>query len=332
MVAKKSETEQNVELMQFPNPELWAVLAKAAIESRGFGEFASGAVAGALSKTVVAPLETVRTRLIVGVGPRSINGSVKRILQEQGWRGLFAGNAINAIRCAPCQAVELSTFEAVKRMLFSMQHQWEQDGPPQIELLGQCFNVPVSMISTPAVAGAVAGVVSTLLTYPLEVLKDRFTVHTGAYDSILHGYRKILREEGGRALYRGLSPTMIGLVPYCASYYALYDSMTVVYRRSADKTHLAPLETLVIGSMAGLGSSVGTFPLEVARKRLMVGRFPAGSTPSMFKLLREVLREEGLKGWYRGVGASCLKVMPSSGLSWMFYEACKDAFHVSRQI
>lgn len=116
-------------------------------------------------------LKHSRTRLIVGVGPRSINGSVKRILQEQGWRGLFAGNAINAIRCAPCQAVELSTFEAVKRMLFSMQHQWEQDGPPQIELLGQCFNVPVSMISTPAVAGAVAGVVSTLLTYPLEVLK-----------------------------------------------------------------------------------------------------------------------------------------------------------------
>lgn len=64
----------------------------------------------------------------------------------------------------------------------------------------------------------------------------------------------------------------------------------------------------------------------------MVGRFGrhAGLKPNMVSVLASILRDEGLKGWYRGVGASCLKVMPSSGLSWMLYEACKDLLAVAR--
>ncbi|XXG70987.1 hypothetical protein AAC387_Pa07g0340 [Persea americana] len=33
----------------------------------------------------------------------------------------------------------------------------------------------------------------------------------------------------------------------------------------------------------------------------------------------------------RGWGASCLKVMPSSGITWMFYEAWKDILLVQKR-
>lgn len=46
--------------------------------------------------------------------------------------------------------------------------------------------------------------------------------------------------------------------------------------------------------------------------------------------LSEVIREEGLLGMYRGWGASCLKVMPNSGITWMFYEAWKDMLLADR--
>jgi solute carrier family 25 phosphate transporter 23/24/25/41 len=52
----------------------------------------------------------------------------------------------------------------------------------------------------------------------------------------------------------------------------------------------------------------------------------------MVAALSEVIREEGLKGLYRGWGASCLKVMPSSGITWMFYEAWKDILIVQKGI
>lgn len=74
----------------------------------------------------------------------------------------------------------------------------------------------------------------------------------------------------------------------------------------------------------GLTASTISFPLEVARKRLMVGALQGKCPPHMAAALSEVVREEGFIGLYRGWGASCLKVMPSSGITWMFYEAWKD--------
>lgn len=56
----------------------------------------------------------------------------------------------------------------------------------------------------------------------------------------------------------------------------------------------------------------------------MVGALQGKCPPNMAAALSEVIREEGLKGLYRGWGASCLKVMPSSGITRMFYEAWKD--------
>jgi solute carrier family 25 phosphate transporter 23/24/25/41 len=82
----------------------------------------------------------------------------------------------------------------------------------------------------------------------------------------------------------------------------------------------------------GFTASTISFPLEVARKRLMVGALQGKCPPNMVAALSEVIREEGLKGLYRGWGASCLKVMPSSGITWMFYEAWKDILIVQKGI
>lgn len=76
-------------------------------------------------------------------------------------------------------------------------------------------------------------------------------MHTGAYRSIWHAFGKIVHEEGVGALYRGLAPTMVGLVPYTAAYYFVYDSLTRSYRRYSKKDQLDSLETLFIGAFAG---------------------------------------------------------------------------------
>lgn len=293
--------------------------------SRSFREFTSGALSGAMAKTVVGPLETIRTRMIVGVGSENIVGSFKEVMKEQGWQGLWAGNGINLLRIIPTQAIELCTFESTKRFLTSAQEHWEKNGCPQVQIAGHTLDLPVSWISPVAISGAVAGVVGTVSCYPLEVLKDRFTVHPGVYHSISHALKKISQEEGRRALYAGLAPTIIGMVPYSTSYYFVYESTKRVYCRSCNKKSLDRVEALLIGAFGGLTSSALSFPLEVARKRLMVGMLQGKRPTNMIDIIRKIIEEEGWKGLYRGWSASCLKVMPASGLSWMFYEAWKDA-------
>jgi solute carrier family 25 folate transporter 32 len=79
-----------------------------------------------------------------------------------------------------------------------------------------------------AVAGACAGILTSLITCPLDVVKTRLQaqissleavrgglgVPTGAlYKGITSSLRRIWTEEGIRGLYRGLGPVMVGYLP-----------------------------------------------------------------------------------------------------------------------
>ncbi|KAM0908058.1 hypothetical protein ACQ4PT_015696 [Festuca glaucescens] len=294
------------------------------LRRREIAEFVSGAMAGAMTKAVLAPLETIRTRMIVGVGSKQIFGSFVEIMEHNGWQGLWAGNTINMIRIIPTQAIELGTFECVKRSMTSAQERWKEDGCPKIQLGGLKIELPLHLLSPIAIGGAAAGIVSTLVCHPLEVLKDRLTINREAYPSIALAFNKIYRADGIGGLYAGLCPTLVGMLPYSTCYYFMYETIKTSYCRTHKKKSLSRPELLVIGALSGLTASTISFPLEVARKRLMVGSLQGKCPPNMIAALAEVMKEEGLKGLYRGWAASSLKVMPTSGVTWVFYEAWKD--------
>ena len=67
----------------------------------------SGAIAGAVSRTAVAPLETIRTHLMVGSSGHSTTEVFHDIIKVDGWMGLFRGNLVNVIRVAPSKAIEV---------------------------------------------------------------------------------------------------------------------------------------------------------------------------------------------------------------------------------
>lgn len=67
----------------------------------------SGGIAGAISRTAVAPLETIRTHLMVGSSGHSSSEVFDNIMKTEGWKGLFRGNFVNVIRVAPSKAIEV---------------------------------------------------------------------------------------------------------------------------------------------------------------------------------------------------------------------------------
>ncbi|KAL8242776.1 hypothetical protein R6Q59_013078 [Mikania micrantha] len=311
--------------LDFQLPDFRRPIAKFA-KTREVGEFLSGALAGAMTKAVLAPLETIRTRMVVGVGSKTISGSFLEVFEKQGWQGLWAGNAINMIRIVPTQAIELATFECVKRIMTSAKEKWSQEDSPNVQIgsVKLSLSNSLSWLSPVAIGGAVAGIASTLACHPLEVLKDRLTVSPDAYPNLSIAVQKMYKNGGIGSFYSGLSPTLMGMLPYSTCYYFMYDTIKKSYCTAQNKKSLSRPEMLLIGALSGLTASTISFPLEVARKRLMVGALHGKCPPHMAAALSEVVREEGLAGLYRGWGASCLKVMPSSGITWMFYEAWKD--------
>jgi hypothetical protein len=96
----------------------------------------------------------------------------------------------------------------------------------------------------------------------------------GVYDNLFHAIAKICKEEGHCALYRGLCPSLIGVMPYAAINYFAYDSMRKMYKTTTKKQEIGHLQTMLMGSIAGVLSSTVTFPLEVARRRMQVPNLP----------------------------------------------------------
>ncbi|GFY99764.1 mitochondrial substrate carrier family protein [Actinidia rufa] len=266
----------------------------------------SGAIAGAVSRTSVAPLETIRTHLMVGSCGHSTGEVFQDIMKTEGWKGLFRGNLVNVIRVAPSKAIELFAYDTVKKHLTPKPG--EQPKLP----------IPASPI-----AGAIAGISSTLCTYPLELLKTRLTVQRGVYKNLLDAFVKIVQEEGPAELYRGLTPSLIGVVPYAATNYFAYDSLRKAYKKFSNQEDIGNVATLLIGSAAGAISSTATFPLEVARKHMQAGALNGRQYENLLHAVVSILEQEGMAGLYKGLWPSCMKIVPAAGISFMCYEACK---------
>ena len=87
--------------------------------------FIAGGVAGAVSRTVVSPLERLKILFQVQSAGReeykmSVPKALAKMWREEGWRGFMAGNGTNCIRIVPYSAVQFSAYNVYKRVSSSV--------------------------------------------------------------------------------------------------------------------------------------------------------------------------------------------------------------------
>jgi solute carrier family 25 phosphate transporter 23/24/25/41 len=83
--------------------------------------FIAGGVAGAVSRTIVSPLERLKILLqIQSVGREEYKLSIWKALvkmgREEGWRGFMRGNGTNCIRIIPYSAVQFGSYNFYKKV------------------------------------------------------------------------------------------------------------------------------------------------------------------------------------------------------------------------
>lgn len=89
----------------------------------------AGGVAGAVSRTIVSPLERLKILLqIQSVGREeyklSIWQALKKMKREEGWRGFMRGNGTNCIRIIPYSAVQFGSYNFYKKVSLAQSIQW----------------------------------------------------------------------------------------------------------------------------------------------------------------------------------------------------------------
>ncbi|EFH69687.1 mitochondrial substrate carrier family protein [Arabidopsis lyrata subsp. lyrata] len=165
-------------------------------------------------------------------------------------------------------------------------------------------------VAVNAGAGATAGAIAATFVCPLDVIKTRLQVlglpETPASGQrggvIITSLKNIVQKEGYRGMYRGLSPTIIALLPNWAVYFSVYGKLKDVLQSNDGKLSIG--SNVVAAAGAGAATSIATNPLWVVKTRLMVTQgirpdvVPYKSVMSAFS---RICHEEGLRGLYSGI-------------------------------
>ncbi|XP_030751551.1 calcium-binding mitochondrial carrier protein Aralar1 isoform X1 [Sitophilus oryzae] len=153
-----------------------------------YGEVISGACAGGSQVVFTNPLEIVKIRLQVA-GEIASGEKVRAwsVVKELGLFGLYKGAKACLLRDVPFSAIYFPSYAHTKASLA------DENG----------YNAPISLL----VAGAIAGIPAASLVTPADVIKTRLQVVARAgqttYSGVLDATRKIYREEGFRAFWKG---------------------------------------------------------------------------------------------------------------------------------
>lgn len=171
----------------------------------------------------------------------------------------------------------------------------------------------------------------------------------GAYPSMWSGAATLLREEGPLGFYRGLAVGMLA-VSHGAVQFAVYDPARRMYlarkqRRVREAAHggaagaggdgsgygsgngngngevvLSNEATLVLSTVSKLVAGAATYPLQVLRSRLQQRDAEEQFGKGVRGVVRKLWREEGVRGFYRGVMPGVVRVLPATWVTFLVYE------------
>jgi solute carrier family 25 (mitochondrial phosphate transporter), member 23/24/25/41 len=174
--------------------------------------------------------------------------------------------------------------------------------------------------------GGVSGAVGQGLVYPLDTVRTRLAVCSQQeyQGGIARTAMRMWRQEGPASLYRGLVPSMCGILPYAGVDIVLFETL----KAELLERHGGALPDLAVLA-AGMASSViaqfVSYPLALVRTRLQAQG--SAGRPVKYKgmadVFRRTLRHEGVAGLYKGLLPNLVKLAPAAGISWYVFESTK---------
>ncbi|KFW86611.1 Solute carrier family 25 member 43, partial [Manacus vitellinus] len=172
-------------------------------------------------------------------------------------------------------------------------------------------------------AGSLAGMVATILTYPTDVIKTRLIVQNRlepSYEGILHAFYKIYRQEGLRALYRGVSPAILGkslpLNESKGSTGNMFPLPHIIF---------LPMITFINACWTELWHFMQTQPRQPEAQSPWLPHYGGVDVhfTGMADCFRQTVKNKGVLGLWNGLTPSLLKIVPYFGVMFSTFEFCK---------
>lgn len=141
----------------------------------------------------------------------------------------------------------------------------------------------------------------------------------------------ILRKESPKIFFSGLLPNLLQIAPHTGLQFAFYGLFTDFYKKYTSRnidTDTNFYNSMLSGSAAGFIAKTIVYPFDLARKRLQIQGFQHGrkgfgkffQCNGLLDCLRVTVKEEGVKGLFKGLVPSQVKATTTSALHFTVYE------------
>ncbi|OIT36274.1 PREDICTED: solute carrier family 25 member 44 [Nicotiana attenuata] len=319
--------EESSKEIQLPADIDWKMLDKSKFFFLGAALFSG--VSAALYPVVV-----LKTRQQVAQAQLSCFKTAFSVVKYEGIRGLYRGFGTSLMGTIPARALYMAALEVTKSNVGTATVRL---GVPE----------PTATALASAAAGLSAAVAAQLVWTPVDVVSQRLMVQSGSckYLNGIDAFRRILKTDGPKGLYRGFGFSILTYAPSNALWWASYSiTQRLVWsgygcylskngeERSEDaiKTLRPNSKTVmavqgVSAAMAGGISALITTPLDTIKTRLQVldGDENGRRGPTVAQTVRNLVREGGWMACYRGLGPRWASMSMSATTMITTYEFLK---------
>lgn len=263
----------------------------------------SGAVAGGVAKTFIAPLDRTKIHFQIHDSRFSIREAAKFLSDtytHHGFTALWRGNSATMIRILPYAALQYCSHEQFKILLKVDTNERKKNGKAKSFL-----------------AGSLAGLVSSICTYPLDLARARMAVSQSDKVRLTEIFKTLVIKDGYAALYRGCLPSILGIIPYAGVTFFTYETAKRLHYEYTGKDEPNHLQRMGFGALAGLLGQSASYPLDVVRRRMQTSEARLGMTET---IMRVIMDPAPFKSMYRGLSLNWIKGPISVGISFTTFD------------
>ncbi|KAF2842448.1 putative mitochondrial carrier protein, partial [Patellaria atrata CBS 101060] len=319
--------------------------------------FLAGLSSGLTSAVLLQPADLLKTRLQqhgTVTTHLTLRGTIHSLLSSpHPIKALWRGTLPSALRTGFGSALYFSTLNALRHHAALLRPTSPTPSNPTHPPNPTATSSSLPKLSALAnlTTGGLARAFAGLVTMPITVLKVRFESSLYTYPSLPSAFMTILRAEGPRGFFAGFGATAVRDAPFAGLYVLFYElskrELSAVFSRgTTHTTHHVPVPLdapsppggvqnvnangnpeLSPKAAAGINFTSGvaaaglatllTNPFDAIKTRLQLMPQRYGNT---VQAARMMLREEGLRSVFDGLGLRMARKAVSSALAWMLYE------------
>ena len=281
-------------------------------------EAISGCIGSIIALLSTYPLKSVYTLQATASEISGKSLGIIGVILRYKLKGLYRGIGPNIFETAVSSSVYFGLYSRLKSLVIKARGESSSEDKRSLQVVESLL------------VAAVSGAINQLLTLPASVVATRMLTSQkeGQELSILTVLHSIWTESGLRGFWSGIVPALV-LVVNPAVQYLIYEQILRLMRRSKEararsesevgakeaekdrstEVRLSAVEIFIASSIAKLGATILTYPMIVVKARMQ-----SDGRGHVLQVIRDVLRVDGLPGFFRGLRAKLLQAMLNSAL------------------